>query len=167
LIHILGDNIINILAKLEIKGFLYKRKVDEILDVEYIFKHPLLRDIIYYSISEKTRKDYHSQLAMIFLNYQKNCLNQLIAKQFKSAEQYDNAANYYLLAANNSLHFSFLNKTLIFYDQYHNIFGLTKKNWERYLKVAQKRLSIHKFLGNSKKAEDVIKEIEKIKQKII
>ncbi len=170
LIKILGDKVTKVVDLLEKKGFLYKRSIsNSLLKTEYIFKHSLLKDIIYNSIMEKTKKDFHILLADIFISYKDNVLNGLIANQFKSAREYDKAAIYYLLSAENSFKSFFLNESLLFYNEYLNLFDfLEKKDLKKYLSIKIKVANLNKELGNYNNTKkillDVIEEIKDLKK---
>ncbi len=96
-------NIKNILTQLEQKEMIFKKDYkDSVLEEEYIFKHSLLKDVVYNSMVEKERQNYHNLVAIYLEKHCKNSLqnrDSMIAFHYEKARVYKKAIDYYILAA--------------------------------------------------------------------
>ncbi len=162
LIKILGNSTTQILETLEKKGFLYRRSVGStMLKVEYIFKHSLLRDIIYDSMIFKIRKEYHLKLADTFKSYNSSKLYRLIAFHYEKAEEYEKTLDFYFLAAERAFEHFATNEAKVIYNKYIELFNISKsKDWNIYFDVKIKLATLHKDLGNYKETEKILKEVK-------
>ena len=97
-----GD--VRALAPLQVREMIYQRQYSSFVDMdEYIFKHVLLRDVVYESVLKRVRRSYHEQAANWLVevteqNQRQDEYAPMIAEHFDRAENPAQARNWYTRA---------------------------------------------------------------------
>ncbi|MFT4583590.1 MAG: class 3 adenylate cyclase [Gammaproteobacteria bacterium] len=80
-------------------GIIYKRK--RTLQTTFLFKHALIRDAAYASLLRAERREYHARIARVLCEEFAPTVDEnaeLVARHLTSAERYEEATNYWLIA---------------------------------------------------------------------
>lgn len=142
------------LKSLEVNDFINIEKKEPLT---YIFRHILIRDVVYNSLLESTKKDLHKKLAEILEERYKDNLDEVVdslAYHYLQAEVMDSAAKYCLEAAHKALSkygnsdaIYYFEKTLeIYYQQ-----GVSESN-EQVVNIFEKLAAAYFGLGKFDKA---------------
>ena len=113
--------VVDILSSVEHREMIYSRDTSAFsYAAEYIFKHAIMRDVIYESVLIRRRKQYHSHVAdWLIAKVGERAINVsgLIAGHLEKAGRESEAAEYLKRAANAALSNYAIDEALVFYSR--------------------------------------------------
>ncbi|MBN2695482.1 protein kinase [bacterium] len=146
-------NIKNVLAQIEQKEMIFKKDYkDSVLEEEYIFKHSLLKDVVYDSMIEKERQNYHNLVAIFLEKHGKNSLQNrdaMIAFHYERARVYIKAIEYYVLAAKEAfISGGLTEEALKYYNQALGLFvHIEFPDKQLYIQILIEMARVYRFIG--------------------
>ncbi|TGK29973.1 adenylate/guanylate cyclase domain-containing protein [Leptospira yasudae] len=135
----------------------------EITDpLTYIFKHIVIRDIVYNTLLHSTREDLHKRIAsFIEKENESNVIEMadILAFHYRQCSDFEKASRYSLMAARKARS-RYANRDAIYHygQALESMSQFTKVNGETYYEIKQELAHVHRQLGEYAQAESLFKE---------